>query len=104
MAVGQDDGPMPLYMHTVKRILRELRMAQQQTQTGFDYREFKRRVMSSNLTPSQLEPLTQRLDTLESFMPQIQAVGSSGKGKKQSRGSDWKPKAFSLNKIRKLAE
>lgn len=37
MAVGQDDGPMPLYEHTVKRILRELRMTQQQTQTRFDY-------------------------------------------------------------------
>ncbi|KAH1403027.1 hypothetical protein KXX22_002480 [Aspergillus fumigatus] len=92
MAVGQDDGPIPLYMHTVKRILRELRIAQQQTQTGFNYQEFKRRVMSSNLTVAQLEPLTQRLDTLESFMPQIQAAGSSGKRKKQPRGSDWKPK------------
>jgi hypothetical protein len=92
MAVGQDDGPIPLYMHTVKRILRELRIAQQQTQTGFNYQEFKRRVMSSNLTVAQLEPLTQRLDTLESFMPQIQAAGSSGKRKKQPRGSDWNPK------------
>ncbi|KAH2364084.1 hypothetical protein KXV98_003088 [Aspergillus fumigatus] len=96
MAVGQDDGPIPLYMHTVKRILRELRIAQQQTQTGFNYQEFKRRVMSSNLTVAQLEPLTQRLDTLESFMPQIQAADSSGKRKKQPRGSDWKPKARRL--------
>jgi hypothetical protein len=31
MAVGQDKGPVPLYMHTVQRILREMRLLQQES-------------------------------------------------------------------------
>ncbi|BCR99859.1 uncharacterized protein AKAW2_50201A [Aspergillus luchuensis] len=92
MAVGQDDGPMPLYMHTVKRILREMRMEQQAAHTGFDYRTFKNKVLDSNLTPAQLEPLKQRLEMLESFMPQLQTLPISGKNKAASEGIDWKPK------------
>jgi hypothetical protein len=34
MAVKSDDGPMPLYLHTVYRILREMRMEQQREETG----------------------------------------------------------------------
>ncbi|KAI3049462.1 hypothetical protein CBS147353_11678 [Aspergillus niger] len=90
--VGQDDGPMPLYMHTVKRILREMRMEQQATHTGFDYCTFKKKVLDSNLTPAQLEPLKQRLEMLESFMPQLQTLPISGKKKAASKGIDWKPK------------
>ncbi|PYI24949.1 hypothetical protein BP00DRAFT_441139 [Aspergillus indologenus CBS 114.80] len=71
MAVGQENGPIPLYMHTVQRILREMRIVQQATNGEFDYQEFRRRVMVSGLTPAQLEPLKQRLDILESFMPQL---------------------------------
>lgn len=92
MAVGQDDGPMPLYMHTVKRILREMRIVQQETGAGFDYQGFKRRLMSSNLTPSQLEPLNQRLETLESFMPKSQTGKGGATNGKKPRGSIWEPK------------
>lgn len=89
MAVGQGDGSMPLYMHTVKRILREMRLLQQATGAGFDYPEFKRKVLDAGLTPGQLEPLKQRLDTLESFMPQSQ-VGVLHKYKGASQvGSEW---------------
>lgn len=91
MAVGQDNGPVPLYIHTVKRILREMRMSQQQSRTGFDYQEFKRRITLSGLNSSQLAPLSQRLDTLESFMPQTQTRYTNMK-KKRPHGSDWKPK------------
>lgn len=83
---------MPLYMHTVKRILREMRMEQQAAHTGFDYRTFKNKVLDSNLTPAQLEPLKQRLEMLESFMPQLQTLPISGKNKAASEGIDWKPK------------
>lgn len=91
MAVSQDNGPIPLYMHTVKRILREMRMAQQKNRTGFNYGEFKEKILSSGLTPAQLAPLSQRLDTLESFMPNIQA-GAQSKRKEKLSGSGWNPK------------
>ncbi|KAJ5559487.1 hypothetical protein N7513_001886 [Penicillium frequentans] len=96
MAVGQDKGPVPLYMHTVQRILREMRLLQQERASQFDYQEFKRRVLGSDLLPGQLEPLKQRLETLESFMPSQQAKPPSGlnkkKGKSQVTGSSWAPK------------
>lgn len=92
MAVGQDNGPLPLYMHTVQRILREMRVEQQSLGTGFDYAEFKGRILDSGLTPGQLEPLKQRLDTLESFMPPQQAFSRTGKNIKAKRwGSAWTP-------------
>ncbi|PYH67073.1 uncharacterized protein BO88DRAFT_427255 [Aspergillus vadensis CBS 113365] len=70
-----DNGPIPLYMHTVKCILREMRMEQQAAHTGFDYCIFKNKVLNSNLTP-----------ILESFMPQLQTLPISGKNKAASEG------------------
>ncbi|KAM0126316.1 hypothetical protein ACHAO1_010128 [Botrytis cinerea] len=108
MAVSQDDGPMPLYLHMVSRILREMRIEQQEAETSFDYQSFKLRLMDTGMTPAQLGPLNQRLDTLESFMlkaqtgadqPYIRKVGSQGKGKGKGKGSavgksgnNWTPK------------
>lgn len=93
MAVGQDDGPMPLYMHTVKRILRDMRMVQQESGSRFDYQTFKRRLLTSSLIPSQLDPLRQRLETLESFMPPSQSANTGKNGKMaHQRGSDWTSK------------
>lgn len=95
MAVGQGEGSVPLYMHTVQRILRNMRLEQQETGLPFDYHLFKNRVMDADLLVSQLEPLKQRLDTLESFMPreQVPALGAfRKKGLKAGRwGSDWNP-------------
>ncbi|KAJ5895540.1 hypothetical protein N7495_007231 [Penicillium taxi] len=96
MSVGQDGGLMPLYMRTVQRVLREMRLVQQENGTIFDYSAFKNRVLSADLMPSQLEPLKQRLDTLESFMPSHQTTLQSQRSKKtsvnhQSGGSSWKP-------------
>jgi len=96
MAAGQENGPIPLYMHTVQRVLREMRLLQQANGTAFDYREFKRRVLNSGLLPAQLEPLQQRLDILESFMPSQEAGPAAGKQKSKPKprrlGSDWTPK------------
>lgn len=92
MAVGQDNGPLPLYMHTVQRILREMRVEQQSCGAGFDYAKFKSRILDSGLTPGQLEPLKQRLDTLESFMPPQQAFRKATEKMRAKRsGSDWTP-------------
>lgn len=67
MAVSRDDGLMPLYLHAIYRILRDMRIAQQETNGTFSYAEFKQKVMDITMTPAQLGPLTQRLDTLEKF-------------------------------------
>ncbi|KAJ5291464.1 hypothetical protein N7478_000715 [Penicillium angulare] len=95
MAVGQEKGAVPLYMHTVQRILRELRLLQQETGCSFDYSAFKKRVLNADLLPSQLEPLKQRLETLESFMPRQQATATMKnkdlKGKSRAKGSIWTP-------------
>jgi hypothetical protein len=85
MAVNQNEGPPPLYMHTVLRILRDMRMQQQEQGTPFRYTTFKQLLMNSGLIPSQLAPLQQRLDTLESFMPKT--VSSVPKKKKKSTAS-----------------
>jgi len=98
MAVSQDDGPMPLYLHTVYRILREMRIEQQEAGTAFDYQDFKLRLMDTAMTPTQLGPLKQRLDMLESFMPPAQTAVkqtySKGKGRSKKKtadrdGNDW---------------
>ncbi|RAL09215.1 uncharacterized protein BO97DRAFT_459399 [Aspergillus homomorphus CBS 101889] len=90
MAVGQED--VPLYMETVKRILREMRITQQVRGGGFNYKYFKARVVNSGLTPAQMGPLNQRLETLESFMPSAQTVGLARTKKSPSdAGTEWKP-------------
>ncbi|KAJ5548447.1 hypothetical protein N7513_005681 [Penicillium frequentans] len=100
MAVGNDNGAMPLYMHTVQRVLREMRELQQSTGSQFDYANFRRQILDSGLLPSQLEPLKQRLHTLESFMP-LQQVNlgntfSTKKSNSKVTGSSWTPKASQL--------
>ncbi|KAK4215871.1 hypothetical protein QBC37DRAFT_280832 [Rhypophila decipiens] len=72
MAVSVN-GNMPLYMSVVNRILRDLRIKQQQNGQGFDYSAFKQMLASEPLTEMQLAPLKQRLETLESFMVEGQA-------------------------------
>ena len=99
MAVGQEKGPIPLYVHTVQRILREMRLLQQEDGSPFDYHMFKRKILAADLLPGQLEPLKQRLETLESFMPcqQVRSQGKSKKwkGKAQMSGSSWTPEVRS---------
>lgn len=41
MAIKPEEGSVPLYIHTVIRILREMRMSQQANGTRFDYETFK---------------------------------------------------------------
>ncbi|KAK3364455.1 hypothetical protein B0T25DRAFT_443592 [Lasiosphaeria hispida] len=66
-------GGMPLYLHVVNRILRELRVEQQRTGATFSYTAFKKMLLRENLTEMQLSPLRQRLETLESFMVEDEA-------------------------------
>ncbi|KAH7127921.1 hypothetical protein B0J13DRAFT_598656 [Dactylonectria estremocensis] len=108
MAVSSIQGNgMPLYMHVVTRILRDLRLLQQQTGAKFDYGAFKRHLENENLSEGQRVPLLQRLDTLESFMvkrqPEPSVASKEGKNKKGKakksgsvgsyvdNGNDWAP-------------
>lgn len=92
MAVSSEDGRLPLYLHTVYRVLREMRMEQQESGEKFDYNQFKSKILDSGLTPHQLAPLEQRLDTLESFMPKSQTTQSVKKTKQSGpMGLDWTP-------------
>lgn len=96
MAVSSIQGSsMPLYLHVVSRILRDLRIAQQASGTEFNYGDFKRALMNEKLTDGQMAPLMQRLETLESFMvPAEAAPAAKGKSKKKGirGGNDWSPK------------
>lgn len=108
MAVSSiQGGGMPLYLHVVTRILRDLRVQQQHLGTSFDYGAFKRALSYENLTDGQRAPLQQRLDTLESFMVKKQAEShnfiksAKATGQKNSKtnpaasviykGNDWSP-------------
>ncbi|PHH53299.1 hypothetical protein CFIMG_002051RA [Ceratocystis fimbriata CBS 114723] len=68
LMVASSGGRMPLYLHTVMRILRELRISQQQRGGAFNYQEFKNAIKAQPFTKEQSAPLQQRLETLESFM------------------------------------
>lgn len=107
MAVKRGDN-IPLYMHVINRILRDLRLEQQRTGTSFRYQAFKAMLDREDLTDSQRVPLQQRLETLESFMAETQAP-STGRtnlfGQKPRAapkpapkpvGNDWTPRARQL--------
>ena len=64
MAVDQTAKP-PLYINQVTMILREMSAA---SPGGFDYLQFKRRLLLAKLHKDQLGPLHQRLQLLESFL------------------------------------
>ncbi|KAJ6443238.1 P-loop containing nucleoside triphosphate hydrolase [Purpureocillium lavendulum] len=104
MAVSSIHGSgMPLYLHVVTRILRQLRVSQQNANASFNYAAFKNSLEAEDLTPGQWCPLQQRLDTLESFMASEQVFTGPGKKKRAAamgrRGSDWAPKPGQLTII-----
>lgn len=104
MAV-REGGSMPLYLHVVARVLRDLRIQQQMTGSAFKYAAFRQMIELEQLTGAQRGPLIQRLDTLQSFMvkEQAEAVLPSTAGKKKKKhynpqvsGNDWTPKPAQL--------
>ncbi|KAI1378156.1 hypothetical protein F4677DRAFT_458828 [Hypoxylon crocopeplum] len=97
MAV-KEGGSMPLYLHVVNRILRELRLEQQKADTTFKYSTFRNRIMIEDLTIAQRNPLIQRLDTLQSFMvkEQTESYISKKASRNKETGNDWTPKPGQL--------
>ncbi|ETS87822.1 hypothetical protein PFICI_01650 [Pestalotiopsis fici W106-1] len=90
MAVGA--GTVPLYIHVIQRVLRDLRIEQQATGGAFNYKKFKQIIDQEDLTNQQRVPLDQRLETLESFMVKKPTKHSQA----ASRGTDWTPKKGQL--------
>ncbi|EGO53272.1 hypothetical protein NEUTE1DRAFT_21543, partial [Neurospora tetrasperma FGSC 2508] len=102
MAVSSGTS-MPLYLHVLNRVLRDLRIEQQERGGSFDYTAFKQNMFRQELTDQQLAPLKQRLDTLESFMVEQHAKAyehgrepKSSKSTRASRGNDWTPRPDGL--------
>ncbi|GLA19643.1 hypothetical protein AnigIFM62618_007760 [Aspergillus niger] len=64
----------------------------------FRLQTFKNRIIDSGLTPGQLEPLKQRLEMLESFLPQAQVAKASYRRTQAppKQGSLWNPKPGQL--------
>ncbi|KAI3530152.1 hypothetical protein CABS02_14600 [Colletotrichum abscissum] len=62
------EGAKPLYVQVVQRILRDMRLEQQEKGSQFDYAQFKKALARENFLQGQQGPLQQRLETLESFI------------------------------------
>lgn len=96
MAVRSNEE-LPLYLHSISRLLRELRIIHQKTGRPFHYGEFKKAIEDLSLTKDQSSPLKQRLDTLESFMPNCQSNINSRCPLKRGDGTNWTIKVISLD-------
>ena len=98
MSVKADEGHTPLYIHTVNRILREMRIEQQSSGESFKLQKFKRLLAGAGLLATQIAPLNQRLETLESFLAPEESVKSKFKNRAQAQrlGSSWIPKVRGL--------
>ncbi|CAG9977974.1 unnamed protein product [Clonostachys byssicola] len=92
------DGGMPLYLYVLNRILRDLRIEQQRSGLAFNYGKFKATIAKEAMLDSQLLPLQQRLETLESFMVKDQAPQYKlGMKKKQSQKQSHKSQQSSVD-------
>lgn len=92
-------GSKTLYLDVVGRILREIRLQQQERGSPFNYHHFIRMLEAAEMQPQQRVPLRQRLDTLESFMVADQVKPGSrpvGKGNHPpattGKNHEWTPK------------
>ncbi|KAI0973796.1 hypothetical protein F4678DRAFT_459282 [Xylaria arbuscula] len=88
------DRAQPLYAQVIQRILRDMRLSQQDNPGNFNYGAFIRKLDAEKLSADQKRGLGQRLDTLQSFMvpEQVQRL-AIGKGR---LGTNWTPKAGEL--------
>jgi hypothetical protein len=70
MAFDEKEGPLPLYMEVVQRLLREISMKADQSgkPQRLNYFDFKAQLEAEDLAPAQRNMLNMRLSLLESFM------------------------------------
>ncbi|PPJ58981.1 hypothetical protein CBER1_04084 [Cercospora berteroae] len=67
MALAEKEGPPPLYMEIIQRILRRMAI-ENTTAKGFNYKRFHDLLDKENLTREQRAPMNLRFSLLESFM------------------------------------
>ncbi|MCJ1245582.1 hypothetical protein MMC30_002786 [Trapelia coarctata] len=67
MAVNKNDGPMPLYIEVILRILRAMSI-ESKGAPGLNYAAFRNRLALEGFSGQQNVPLKLRLELLESFM------------------------------------
>lgn len=92
---------MPLYLHAVNRILRDLRLEQQRNGSAFQYAAFKSIIENEPLTMGQQGPLNQRLETLQSFMVKEEVRSSYAPSRAANTapgntGNSWTPQPGQL--------
>ncbi|KAI1743885.1 hypothetical protein F4680DRAFT_470410 [Xylaria scruposa] len=92
------DRAQPLYAQVIQRILRDMRLSQQDKPGSFNYHEFRSKLGQEKLSPDQNRGLQQRLDTLESFMVPKQVKNNAREKSSHSvrLGTAWTPKAGEL--------
>jgi hypothetical protein len=85
------DRAQPLYAQVIQRILRDMRLQQQEHSESFNYLNFLNLLKQEQLSPDQKRGLGQRLDTLQSFMIEGQVNRSMTGRRALQRGTDWTP-------------
>ncbi|KAI0444696.1 hypothetical protein F4803DRAFT_560720 [Xylaria telfairii] len=90
------DRAQPLYAQVIQRILRDMRLSQQENPGTFQYSEFRHKLDLENLNPDQKRGLQQRLDTLESFMVPAQVDPKRKTKGNQRLGTNWTPRTGEL--------
>lgn len=89
MATTDSGEGIPLYMHSVLRLLREMAV-EPDAKPGIDYWSFRTRVEKLDLSLSQKIPLGLRLDLLQEFIEEEnKTMGKKNRQKKV--GNDWEP-------------
>lgn len=77
---------LPLYMHSVFRVLREMAL-EPGAKPGIDFLDFRTRVEGLDLTLSQKIPLGLRMDLLQEFIEDQKVRGR----KQTKKGNNWEP-------------
>ncbi|KAI9809358.1 MAG: hypothetical protein M1826_003936 [Phylliscum demangeonii] len=91
MAVSTDDGPTPLYIVSICKVLRQM-AKEARGAPGLNYALFKQKLREEGFSDKQNDPLKLRLDILESFMD----VDSQTRQVKRSKQNMWKAAPGSL--------
>lgn len=89
MAATHNGEGLPLYMHSVLRVLREMAL-EPNAKPGIDYQDFCARVDMLGFSPGQKMPLGLRLDLLEEFI-EAPTPKITLKQRPRKKGNDWEP-------------
>ncbi|KAI9709382.1 MAG: hypothetical protein M1812_007718 [Candelaria pacifica] len=84
MAVSGGDGPVPLYVEIIFKILRQMAI-ETRGASGVNYSTFKKRLASEGFSRDQCGPLNLRLELLESFMEPSAVLGAPTAPKSQGQ-------------------